>query len=219
MKNILFTITLLISFVSFGQTAEEYFQNGANKYEKRVTVFEIQINDNKVYFEGELFTGIVYDIFSNGNIKEVTKYKNGKHNGLRKEWYQNGKYSKWLNYKDGKLDGLWREWFENGTLSSEQSFENGKKNGHSIDFHLNGELLNKCYYYDGIIGDGIFTMYHDDGRKMSEGRYKNGEETGLWKHWYENGTLYKEGRYENGKKIGLWQNWFPNGEKSFTETH
>ena len=31
MKNILFTLALLISFVSFGQTAEEYFNRGYDK--------------------------------------------------------------------------------------------------------------------------------------------------------------------------------------------
>ena len=33
MKNILFTLALLISFSSFGQTAEDYFQSGYDKNE------------------------------------------------------------------------------------------------------------------------------------------------------------------------------------------
>ena len=35
MKNILFTIALLISFSSFGQTAEEYFNSGDQKDEAK----------------------------------------------------------------------------------------------------------------------------------------------------------------------------------------
>ena len=35
MKNILFTLALLISFSSFGQTAEEYFNSGRQKYEAK----------------------------------------------------------------------------------------------------------------------------------------------------------------------------------------
>ena len=35
MKNILFTLALLISVVSFGQTAEEYFNSGNDKAEAK----------------------------------------------------------------------------------------------------------------------------------------------------------------------------------------
>ena len=35
MKNILFTLALLISFVSFGQTAKEYFNSGYDKAEAK----------------------------------------------------------------------------------------------------------------------------------------------------------------------------------------
>ena len=35
MKNILLTLTLLVSFVSFGQTAEEYFNSGYDKAEAK----------------------------------------------------------------------------------------------------------------------------------------------------------------------------------------
>ena len=38
MKNILFTLTLLASFSSFGQTADEYFERGFKK---------IQLSDDK----------------------------------------------------------------------------------------------------------------------------------------------------------------------------
>ena len=33
MKNILFTLALLISFISFGQTAEEYYKMGVAKFQ------------------------------------------------------------------------------------------------------------------------------------------------------------------------------------------
>ena len=218
MNKLISTITLLISFVSFGQTAEEYFQKSADKYEKRVSVFEIERKPTNLYFEGELFTGIVYDIFSNGNIKEVLKYKNGNLNGLWKEWHKNGNYKYWSNTKDGKINGLSRSWWENGVLFSETTYKNGKKNGYDKTFHSNGELMGAHYYYDGIIADGIFIMYHDDGHKMTEGNYKNGNETGLWRRWYDkeyNHQLSKEGNYKNGKKIGIWKEWYGNGQKKY----
>ena len=35
MKNLILTLTLLVSFVSFGQTAKEYFDSGYDKAEAK----------------------------------------------------------------------------------------------------------------------------------------------------------------------------------------
>ena len=58
MKNILFTLALLISFVSFGQTADEYFDSGYDKAEAKdyygaiadyTKAIEINPNDAAAY--------------------------------------------------------------------------------------------------------------------------------------------------------------------------
>ena len=59
MKNILFTLALLISFVSFGQTAEEYYNRGFSKGELKdyngaisdyTKAIELDPNDADAYY-------------------------------------------------------------------------------------------------------------------------------------------------------------------------
>ena len=58
MKNLILTLTLLVSFVSFGQTAKEYFNSGYDKAEAKdyygaisdfTKAIEINPNDADAY--------------------------------------------------------------------------------------------------------------------------------------------------------------------------
>ena len=86
MKNLLFTIALLISIVSFGQTAEEYFRSGIDKcrsgeYGQAISDFSnsIQLYSDKpdlynkadAYYNRGTLKGIVMDF--NGAIADLTK--------------------------------------------------------------------------------------------------------------------------------------------------
>jgi antitoxin component YwqK of YwqJK toxin-antitoxin module len=44
--------------------------------------------------------------------------------------------------------------------------------------------------------EGVFVYYFSNGKKSSEGSYKNGKAQGLWKSWYKNGQLKSEINYE-----------------------
>ena len=67
MKNILFTLALLVSFVSFGQTAEEYFDSGYDKakakdYYGAIADYTKAIELNPKYTEAYNNRGITKDI-------------------------------------------------------------------------------------------------------------------------------------------------------------
>jgi len=47
----------------------------------------------------------------------------------------------------------------------------------------------------------IHTEFHENGKKASEGNYKDGKKDGLWTFWYENGQKEKEDTYKDGKVI------------------
>jgi hypothetical protein len=53
--------------------------------------------------------------------------KDGKKDGLWKEWYENGQLRWEKNYKDGKLDGLARGWYKNGQLRWENNYKDGER--------------------------------------------------------------------------------------------
>ena len=46
--------------------------------------------------------------------------------------------------------------------------------------------------------------------KGQEEIYKDGKEDGLWTVWYENGQKVSEGTYKDGKKDGKYTYWYKN---------
>ena len=58
-----------------------------------------------------------------------------------------------------------------------------------------------------------YTIWSENGRKISEHNYVNGEEEGLQTEWYENGQLESEANYKNGNKEGKCTEWYENGQK------
>ena len=115
------------------------------------------------------------DLFYYTPIELERNYKDGKLDGLFKEWYENGQLKEEGNYKDGERDGLQRHWYENGQLKYEGNFKDGK-------------------------GDGLEKLWYENGQLRYEGNIKDGELDGLFKEWYENGQLKYEGAWKDGKE-------------------
>ena len=61
--------------------------------------------------------------------------------------------------------------------------------------------------------NGIHTEFHENGKKRSEGNFKDGKTDGLWTSWYENGQKESEGTYKDGELDGLYTEWYENGQK------
>ena len=90
---------------------------------KRILYEELEMdyNDNGTIFylvDGQLFSGIAYEIYPNGKLKSESEYQDGLEKPYLKEWYSNGK----LKYEQIEEEGVViknKEWFESGTLKKE----------------------------------------------------------------------------------------------------
>ena len=51
--------------------------------------------------------------------------------------------------------------------------------------------------------DGLWKHYHENGKLISEGNYKDYRQENLWKFYYKNGKLKTEGNYKDGKEEGF----------------
>ncbi|XLS30276.1 toxin-antitoxin system YwqK family antitoxin [Flavobacteriaceae bacterium M23B6Z8] len=68
----------------------------------------------------------------------------------------------------------------------------------------NGELQSVQQFVDGV-GNGTWTNYDPDGRKESEGTYKDNRVEGPVTFFYENGSIKAKGQYVHWKNpIGWW---------------
>ncbi|MDD5321305.1 MAG: hypothetical protein PHD43_11960 [Methylococcales bacterium] len=86
-----------------------------------------------------------------GNKCIEENYKNGKKNGLTKEWDENGQKIYEQNYIDGKLNGLGRWWCtnKNEKICAEEYYKDGKLNGLNTRWDENGQELYVVNYIDG----------------------------------------------------------------------
>jgi len=85
-------------------------------------------------------------------------------------------------------DGLYREYYPNDQVKMEGALnEEGKRMGK-------------------------WTAYFENGQKMSESMYNNGQNHGYSMVWYPNGNVRYFGDYKAGKKTGEWTFYKESGE-------
>ena len=108
------------------------------------------------------------------------------------------------------------ETYDNGNI---KSITYHKKTRYGIEkvkeegYYPYGQKYSEGTYKDGR-QDGVWTWWYEDGKKIGEGSYLNGDGTdlgyrgvprygrdGKWTFWYENGQKYTEGTYKNGEYI------------------
>jgi len=86
------------------------------------------------------------------------------------------------------------------------------KNGQKWSEEIQTEVLNALRKKDGNYVD-----HYDNGQKMIEENYKNGELDGLQIRWYKNGQKWTESNYKDGEE-GLSTTWYENGQKQYEST-
>ena len=110
---------------------------------------------------------------------------------------------------------LWEGW-----QLSERVDGQGRLAGWSQCFRSDGSLWSEGRYENGE-STGLWTTYKPDGRMVRiEAHYENGELHGLRKTYHETTNKQKSvGNYERGKKSGLWLSYFEDGVTKHTEMH
>lgn len=148
------------------------------------------IRDYTIGYKTKEHKHLIYEVWKGDPI-----YKNGPF----RVWGSNGNLKYICNYKNGKKDGLVKEWSEFGRLISEAIFENGINKFERV-FHPNGQLIYECQYKNGR-KNGISKGWYTNGQLKYYYHYKNELKHGICKSWDRNGNLLHENRYKNGKKI------------------
>lgn len=86
----------------------------------------------------------------------------------------------------------------------------GKNHGKIVTWHMNGRKATEGEWKDGK-EDGRWRTWHSNGEKESAVEYKAGVMVGTWIFWHDNGQKKLEGHFEKGKGVGEWSYWDRNG--------
>jgi antitoxin component YwqK of YwqJK toxin-antitoxin module len=93
---------------------------------KRINDDLLDMTDELVYlYEGELFTGIGFELGLDNRIISEISYKNGFQEGPARDWYESGELQSEAYYKENSLHGASKEWYKNGKIKSEALYEFG----------------------------------------------------------------------------------------------
>jgi antitoxin component YwqK of YwqJK toxin-antitoxin module len=91
--------------------------------------------------------------------------------GWKKKLYKNGQVEELSHFKDGKLEGFGASWYENGEKKSEGNFKDGKLVT-VTRWTPKGE---KCPITNVVGGNGVVVDYNEDGTEKERTEIKNGE--------------------------------------------
>jgi antitoxin component YwqK of YwqJK toxin-antitoxin module/Tfp pilus assembly protein PilF len=210
----------------------EYYQNGRKKADLVMKDGKQEGNivnyypNGKIQAEGWMKEGQAVGYWNyyddSGNQTDRDYFVDGLINGYKTEYYANGKVSFEKKFFKGLLEEL-KQFDSTGKLLVYDSFPqfNGKfiivyPDGHKmqefnyIKGNIEGPLTQ--YYFDGSIGysqyykggflDSNYIQYDYHHIKTTEGQYKAGKKTGLWKYYTKDGKLETTENYADGELNG-----------------
>jgi antitoxin component YwqK of YwqJK toxin-antitoxin module len=78
-------------------------------------------------------------------------------------------------------------------------------------YHKNGKLSLEANYKDSKL-EGIWKQYYDNGKLWDESNFKDDKQEGISKLYYESGKLMLEANYKNGKQEGISKAYYESGK-------
>jgi antitoxin component YwqK of YwqJK toxin-antitoxin module len=185
-----------------------------------------EYNDNEIPETGgnlQFGNGQRIEYFNNGEIKEITSFRNYKRDGFYYKFFRNGQIQETGTYL---MDKLWTIIYSFDSLGNKIDMGNlSKGNGYlktyysnslpcKIEEYQNGLYWNTIAYLSikgdtmlrGSISNGTGEMldYHENGKIKSEKTYRDGVLNGKCSMYRETGIRYLLGNYLNGFEDGEW---------------
>lgn len=156
------------------------------------------------------------EIYENtGTLKSKGSYRNGKREGVHREYdeegnviagaiYENGiKLYEGIVDEEGRKQGPWKAFFATGELRWEGSFKDNLKVGGWKYLYQDGKLEQRGSYIRGM-EDGLWEWRYENGQTWREEEYVMGREDGPSVEYNDTGAVIAQGEYIDGFREGKW---------------
>ena len=121
--------------------------------EKKVSIKtdEVVKRDDTYYekFSNVPFSGSLESYHTNGQLKIIGEFSDGKKVGERSEYYMNGIKKSEGQFAHGKRDGAWMYYFLNANIKEKQFYNDGNKDGLWEKFDIDGTIVQTESYQNG----------------------------------------------------------------------
>jgi len=171
--------------------------------------------------------GFSYYYYPTGEIRQMVFYRDGKKQGLTREFSKDSVLITVLEYNDnylvnrervnrvdpqGRKQGTHRDYFESGNIRKEENYLDGQLHGYYREFNPQGELVMAMRYERGKIVEEIDedlrelldmkNTFDEQGRIVFSGAYKEGVPVGIHRFYDTTGTVVNAYLYnELGQKV------------------
>lgn len=135
-----------------------YFETGKMKWNRKM------IGQNKC----------VINYYDNGQASDSSCTVNGKNQGRKKFWYKNGQLQEVSDWKDDLQNGIYETFYENGKSKQKATWINGKREGKVEHWYENGQLEFIAFYKNGLL-EGTSQDYYQNGKPRNSTTYHLGE--------------------------------------------
>jgi antitoxin component YwqK of YwqJK toxin-antitoxin module len=156
------------------------------------------------------------DYYEDGSIKVIGSYKDGKPEGVRREFAKDGSIKDGYILHNGlvvghgiideagKKQGDWKEFYDNGRLRAEGKYVNNKRVGKWIYYFENGKIEQTGSYDNRGLYTGDWKWYFEDGSERIIEKYFEGEREGDYLEYSSDNEVMMQGEYVNGSMEGDW---------------
>ena len=125
-----------------------------------------------------------------------------------------------IEYKDGKKNGVLKEYFENGNIKTVQHFKDDKNIDSAMYYHINGKLA-VIQIHDNGEKVGCWKKYNESGKLYSDMCFEHDRLNGTTlTYTYKSLHLIERFNFKNGSKEGKQEVYYNSGKpKSVTYYH
>ena len=139
--------------------------------------------------------------YQNGKKMAEGNYRNGKKDSLWRFYSEyDGSLAAEEMYKDGRKNGISRNYYPGQGMSEILHWKNGVKDGEWIEYYTDGRIKLSGFYKTDE-KDGVFKAFYASGTVMSIGFYSGGHAQGTWSYFTPKGILEKLETYKDGLLI------------------
>jgi antitoxin component YwqK of YwqJK toxin-antitoxin module len=185
------------------QVNRQSYDDGKPKIEREISTFsdERMVND-----------GYYREFFANGQLFLEGQYERGTPVGEWKYYHDNGQIARAVNFEAGRPIGEVEVRRADGTIEAKRAYDQGKRNGQWTVYDATGEKpLREEHYVDGQ-PDGVWKLWHDNGKQAQETSFQKGKRHGITTEWDKEGVKRGEANFVDGLRDGKSTIWPADGK-------
>lgn len=157
-------------------------------------------------FKDGMYNGS-FQHLKNNKLKAEGTYKEGRKDGIYKEYYSDGvKLKKETPFTEGKLNGIVKTYYTDGKIEKEKEYAMSIEHGVELSYDYQTNNISQRNYKDGRL-HGVQVIYYSSnvGDFVEHSIYEDGKQIGKFSEIFGDGTIKKQGQYnKDGKKDGEW---------------